>query len=104
MEASIGAGDFKAKCLQLLNGIAERREMLVITKRGKPIARVMLVEPISPRIAVASTRLPRQIQGDPADRLITATARHLGATLVTDDHLLLTHGAAGHLKPLKVGR
>lgn len=48
MEASIGAGDFKAKCLQLLNEIAERRETLVITKRGKPIARVIPVEPEQP--------------------------------------------------------
>ncbi|MEQ1556164.1 MAG: type II toxin-antitoxin system prevent-host-death family antitoxin [Gallionella sp.] len=45
MEASIGAGEFKAQCLQLLNGIAERRETLLITKRGKPIARVIPVEP-----------------------------------------------------------
>lgn len=48
MEASIGAGDFKAKCLQLLNEIAERREPLIITKRGKPIAKVMPIEPAQP--------------------------------------------------------
>ncbi|MEQ1556163.1 MAG: type II toxin-antitoxin system VapC family toxin [Gallionella sp.] len=62
------------------------------------------IEPISPEVAVASTRLPGQIHGDPADRLIAATARHLGATLVTDDQLLLDYGAAGHLKTLKAGR
>lgn len=45
MESSIGAGDFKAKCLQLLNEIAEHRETLIITKRGKPIARLVPVEP-----------------------------------------------------------
>ena len=44
MQTSIGAGDFKAKCLQLLNEIAERRETLVITKRGKPIAKLVPVE------------------------------------------------------------
>ncbi len=48
MAASIGAGDFKAKCLQLLNEIAERREPLIITKRGKPIAKVMPIEPATP--------------------------------------------------------
>lgn len=62
------------------------------------------VEPLSPEIAVASTRLPGQLHADPADRLIAATARHLGATLVTDDQLLLTYGASGHLKTLKAGR
>ena len=33
MEASIGAGDFKAKCLQLLDAVAAHREPLIITKR-----------------------------------------------------------------------
>jgi PIN domain nuclease of toxin-antitoxin system len=62
------------------------------------------VEPISPEIAVASTRLPGNIHSDPADRLIAATARHLGAILITDDQQLLDYGTAGHLKTLKAGR
>jgi len=41
MEAMIGAGDFKAKCLQLLDAVAARREPLIITKRGKPVARLV---------------------------------------------------------------
>lgn len=41
METTIGAGDFKAKCLRLLDAVAEQRESLVITKRGKPIARLV---------------------------------------------------------------
>ncbi len=41
MEAMIGAGDFKAKCLKLLDAVAEQRESLVITKRGKPVARLI---------------------------------------------------------------
>ncbi len=45
MEPSIGAGDFKAKCLQLLDDVAERREPLVITKRGKPVARLVPMPP-----------------------------------------------------------
>ena len=62
------------------------------------------IEPISPEIAVASTRLLGNIHSDPADRLIAATARHIGALLVTDDHLLLEYGSSGHLKALKAGR
>lgn len=61
------------------------------------------LEPLSPEIAVASTRLPGEIHGDPADRIIAATARHLAVTLVTDDALLLEYGAAGHLRTLKAG-
>ena len=41
METTISAGDFKAKCLRLLDVVAEQRESLAITKRGKPIARLM---------------------------------------------------------------
>ena len=41
METTIGAGDFKARCLRLLDVVAEQRESLVITKRGKPIARLV---------------------------------------------------------------
>ncbi len=62
------------------------------------------IEPISPEIAVASTRLPGIIQADPADRLIAATARHHGAVLITNDQLLLDYGKAGHIKVLKAGR
>jgi prevent-host-death family protein len=40
----IGAAEFKAKCLQLLNEISERkRDAVIITKRGRPVARL---EPI----------------------------------------------------------
>ena len=48
MEATIGAGDFKAKCLQLLDAVAEHREPLVITKRGKPVAKLMPMPPDTP--------------------------------------------------------
>ena len=45
MEATIGAGEFKAKCLQLLDAVAEQREPLVITKHGKPVARLLPMPP-----------------------------------------------------------
>ena len=55
---------------------------------------------LSPAIAIASSRLPGELHGDPADRLIAATARHLDVALVTADVKLLGYGAAGHLKVL----
>lgn len=61
-------------------------------------------EPLSAEVAVASTRLPGEIHADPADRIIVATARHLGAALVTADGLLLNYGSAGHLKVLMAER
>jgi PIN domain nuclease of toxin-antitoxin system len=62
------------------------------------------LEPIAPDIAVASTRLPGNLHADPADRLIVATARHLGAVLLTNDGLLLDYGAAGHVKTIRAGQ
>ena len=41
---SIPATEFKAKCLELMNRVAERRESFVITKRGKPVAKLVPVE------------------------------------------------------------
>lgn len=61
------------------------------------------LEPLSPAIAIASTRLPWQMHGDPADRILVATARHLGATLVTADEQLLRSGAEGNLRVLAAG-
>lgn len=41
----IGAAEFKAKCLQLLDEISERkREAIIITKRGKPVARLAPID------------------------------------------------------------
>ncbi len=41
MAATIPAGEFKAKCLKLLDKVAEDRQPLVITKHGKPVAQVV---------------------------------------------------------------
>jgi prevent-host-death family protein len=35
------AGEFKAKCLAVLDEVAVSRRELVITKRGKPVAKVV---------------------------------------------------------------
>jgi PIN domain nuclease of toxin-antitoxin system len=46
--------------------------------------RIQLV-PLSPEIAVRSTALDRDFHGDPADRLIAATALEVDGALVTKD-------------------
>lgn len=40
----INAAEFKAKCLKLLDEVAATHEPLVITKRGKPVARLVPIE------------------------------------------------------------
>ncbi|HOI92560.1 MAG TPA: type II toxin-antitoxin system VapC family toxin [Candidatus Rifleibacterium sp.] len=43
------------------------------------------IVPLSPEIAVLSSRLPGEFHGDPADRLIVATSLALKAPLVSKD-------------------
>ena len=40
----ISAGEFKTHCLRLMDEVAATRAQLVITKRGKPVARLIPVE------------------------------------------------------------
>jgi prevent-host-death family protein len=41
---TIAAGRFKAECLALLDDVARTGEEIVVTKRGRPIARVVPIE------------------------------------------------------------
>lgn len=60
--------------------------------------------PLQPEIAVASTRLPFEMHSDPADRILVATARQLGATLVTADEALLSLAKEGHFRILDAAK
>lgn len=46
----IAAGEFKAKCLALLDEVASHRLELVVTKRGKPVAKLVPFETEKPRL------------------------------------------------------
>jgi prevent-host-death family protein len=46
----IPAGEFKAKCLKLLDEVHQKRFQIVITKRGKPVARLVPVTDAMPDI------------------------------------------------------
>jgi PIN domain nuclease of toxin-antitoxin system len=76
---------------------------------GKPLARWVDdalaasgvgVEPLSPRIAVESCELPDGLHGDPADRIIVATARLADLVLITRDRRILDYASEGHLKTI----
>lgn len=55
------------------------------------------IEPLLPQVAVEAASLPETFHGDPADRLIVATARVANATLMTRDQRILDYAARGHL-------
>ncbi|MEM9137736.1 MAG: type II toxin-antitoxin system VapC family toxin [Cyanobacteria bacterium P01_F01_bin.42] len=61
---------------------------------------VRLLE-LTPEIAIESSRLPGEIHGDPADRILASTARILNGTLVTQDQKLLEYGAQSYLSVIK---
>lgn len=44
MEKKISAGDFKARCLKLMDEVQKKKKTLLITKRGVPVARLVPVE------------------------------------------------------------
>ncbi len=56
--------------------------------------------PLSPKISIAATRLPGDIHGDPADRIIVATARSCGGILVTADRFILDYSKNGHVRTI----
>lgn len=57
--------------------------------------------PLTADIAVGSSALPGDLHGDPADRLIIATARHLGLPEVTRDPRILAYARAGQIAAIE---
>jgi PIN domain nuclease of toxin-antitoxin system len=58
---------------------------------------------MTPEIAVDSARLPGSIHGDPADRILIATARALNGSLVTRDDQILSYSRKGHVRTVAAG-
>lgn len=61
---NIAAGVFKAQCLKLMDRVAERHETIVVTKRGKPLARLVPVEPTIRPALFGYLRGQGEIKGD----------------------------------------
>lgn len=59
---TISATEFKAKCLQLLDEVQRTGEELVISKRGKAVARVVAEKQDKPWLALRGTGA---FSGDP---------------------------------------
>lgn len=57
MIRTIPAGEFKAKCLALLDEVAETGEEIIVTKRGKPVARLVPPTVDDPRKKLAGSIL-----------------------------------------------
>jgi prevent-host-death family protein len=64
MATTIPAGEFKAKCLKLLDKVAEDRQPLIITKHGKPVAQLVPVPAEARRDLFGALRGSGVIVGD----------------------------------------
>ena len=56
---------------------------------------------MSPDLLIASSYLPGKPPKDPTDRILAATARELGAMLITRGRALLDYGKQGHVAVLE---
>ena len=45
---TIPAGKFKARCLALLDEVEATHQQIVVTKRGRPVARIVPIEDTDP--------------------------------------------------------
>lgn len=57
--------------------------------------------PLTPEISYESSNLPGNFHGDPADRMIVATARILDGTLLTFDEKILNYAREGYVKVIE---
>jgi prevent-host-death family protein len=58
---TVPAGEFKAHCLALIDKVARTRQPLIVTKRGKPVAKVVPTESHRPRKLLGSVKFHRNI-------------------------------------------
>ena len=61
----------------------------------------MVLADMPPAVLIASSELPNCQTKDPSDRIIAATAREYGFTVVTRDATLLDYGKQGYLNVLE---
>jgi PIN domain nuclease of toxin-antitoxin system len=55
---------------------------------------------LTPEIAIDASFLPGALPGDPGDRLIVTTARHLGVPIVTRDRRIIDYARDGHAQTI----
>ncbi|HSZ12050.1 MAG TPA: type II toxin-antitoxin system VapC family toxin [Rhizomicrobium sp.] len=61
----------------------------------------MQLAEMPPELLIESALLPGGIHNDPADRIIAATAREYGYTVLTRDRALLSYAKQGHLSAIE---
>ena len=60
----MAAGQFKAKCLRVMSEVQQTREEILITKHGKPVVKLVPVEPDEPSSLLGYLQGTVQVTGD----------------------------------------
>ncbi len=59
------------------------------------------LHPLTPSIAIESTRLPGEFHADPMDRILVATARELNAPIITADAAIIAYAKRDYVKAVE---
>jgi prevent-host-death family protein len=76
----VSAASFKADCLRLMDEVAQKRAPIIITKRGKPVAKLVPIDdaPIDPfGCMVGTAKICGDIIGPIEDIELTGDAENL---------------------------
>ena len=93
-EALNGLGVCAISCWEVAKLVELGRLQLAIAVGqwlGQALQPPVQLLPLTPEVAVGSTRLPGTFHRDPADQLIVATARYFNCPLVTLDRRIQTY-------------
>jgi prevent-host-death family protein len=64
MSKTVKASEFKAKCLQLMDEVAASGEPVIVTKHGKPVARLVPADAKQPKSIFGALKGMGRITGD----------------------------------------
>jgi PIN domain nuclease of toxin-antitoxin system len=92
---SDGLGVSVISCWEIAK-LVEKERLVLAVPVGQWISQALAYPgirllPLDASIAVASTQLPQPFHNDPADQIITATAREMDCPLATDDGKILAY-------------
>ena len=107
IEQSANSGDLLVPAISVWEvAMLENKGRLIFKTSASQWVKQALISPglrlapLTPEIAVESCHLPGAFHGDPADRMIVATARLEEAILVTRDKKILNYAKQGHVNTL----
>jgi prevent-host-death family protein len=59
---TMGAGEFKAKCLAVMDEVQTKRIQVLVTKNGKPVAKLVPLELAEDEDPLAAFRFPGKVE------------------------------------------